>query len=256
MTVEKAYFFDAGMLYLDKSIFTSGRGFGTTEEATVHMTLLKQGPTWILVDTGLNPLGLTDPDKAWGPRAKIVRPAIQENNDVRFHLKQLGLAVGDIPYVIQTHLHWDHTGGNKFFKDSTFFVQKSEYRFAYWPDKFIQSPYMRDHFDCGVKYEVVEGDVELFPGVFLIQTPGHTPGHQYVLVKLASGKNVLIAGDAIYMKENLAEIIPPGNCWSQEAAIASIHKIRLIQSLTDAVVLPGHEPTLWSMIPRSPSFWV
>jgi N-acyl homoserine lactone hydrolase len=256
MTVEKIYFFDAGSLYLDKSIFTAGRGFGTKEEATVHMALVKQGSTWILIDTGLNPLGVTEPEKAWGPRAKIVKPVIKEDNDVRVQLQQLGLSTSDIKYVINTHLHWDHTGGNRFFKESTFFVQKEEYRYAYWPHKFFQPSYMTDHFDCGVKYELVEGDMELFPGIFIFQTPGHTPGHQSVLVKLASGKHVLIAADAIYMKENLTDVIPPGNCWNAEAAISSIHKIRLVQSLTDAIVLAGHEPKLWSEIPRSPEFWV
>ena len=255
MMNEKAYFLDAGLLNLDKSIFTSGRGFGVILEATVYMTLLKHGPDWILIDTGLNPVGITDPERAWGPRAKVVRPVLQENNDIRVHLEQLGLSLGDIKYVINTHLHWDHTGGNKFFKQSTFFVQRAEYRYAYWPSRFFQPPYMKDHFDCGVNYELVEGDIELFPGVFLFQTPGHTPGHQSVLVKLASGKHILIAGDAVYTKENLTEIIPPGNCWNQEAAISSINKIKLIQSLTDAVVIPGHDPDLWSEIPKSPLFF-
>ncbi len=254
MLTEKAYVMDAGLLYLDKSIFTSGRGIGTTLAGTVHMTLLKQGPDWILIDTGLNPVGITDPEKAWGPRAKIVKPLVTEKNDIRVHLQQLGLSVNDIKYVINTHLHWDHTGGNKYFKESTFIVQKAEYRFAYYPSKFLQGPYMKDHFDCGVKYELVEGDQEIFPGIFLITSPGHTPGHQSVLVKLASGKHFIIAADAIYMQENLAEVIPPGNCWSQEDAIASINKIKLIQTLTEAAVLPGHDPDLWSEIPWSPLF--
>ena len=254
MLTEKVYIMDAGLIYLDKSIFTFGRGFGIIQEATCHMALLKQGDEWILIDTGFNPLGITDPEKAWGPRAKIVKPVVKENNDVRFHLKQLGLSPKDIKCVINTHLHWDHTGGNKYFPDTTFIVQKAEYRFAYYPSSFLSGPYMRDHFDCGVKYELVEGDMEIFPGVFLFQTPGHTPGHQSVLVKLASGKYVMIAADAIYTTENLTDMLPPGNCWDQESAVSSINKIKMIKALTDAVVLPGHEPTLWSEIPKSPSF--
>lgn len=253
--VEKVYILDAGSLNMDKSILTSGRNFGEKRIATIHMVLLKDDEYgWILVDTGLNPIGVTEPEKAWGARAKVVKPIIAENNDIRFHLKQLGLTTGDIKHVINTHLHWDHTGGNRYFQHATFYVQKSEYRFAFYPDKFLQGSYMNDHFDCGVKYELLEGDVELFPGIFLIQTPGHTPGSQSVMVKTKSGKHIIIAGDALYTQENLDEVIPPGNCWNQEAAISSINKIKLIQKLTGALVLPGHDPNLWDVVPKSPEF--
>ncbi|MHC1761677.1 MAG: N-acyl homoserine lactonase family protein [Negativicutes bacterium] len=254
MATDRVYFLDAGYLYIDKSILTAGRGYGEIMKSSLYMTLLSHSDGWVLIDTGLNPAGLIDPESAWGPRAKIIRPIITPNNDIRVHLDKLGLRPTDIKYVINTHLHWDHTGSNALFKHATYYVQKSEYRYAFCPDAFSQPSYMAGQFDCGIDYKLVEGDVEILDNIFLLHTPGHTPGHQSVLVKLASGKNLIIAGDAVYTNENFNENIPPGNSWCQAASYSSINKLKLLQRLTNARVLPSHDPEIWSEISAPPSF--
>lgn len=253
MPAKQAYLLEGGYLSLDKSILLWGRGYGQVEKVPAWMALLETDKGWVLIDTGLNPEGVLEPEKAWGERAKVVRPELKPQDDVRFRLRELGLEVGDIKYVINTHLHWDHTGGNRFFTEATFFVQKAEYRFAYWPDRHVQASYMRDHFDCGVHYETVEGDVEVLPGITVLHTPGHTPGHQSILVKLASGDYLLFAGDAIYTMDNLTEMLPPGNSWDPSASMASLQKLKTIQALTGAFLLPAHDLELWAGIPKSPT---
>ena len=253
MAVKQAYLLEGGYLYLDKSILLWGRGYGQVEKVPAWMALLETDKGWVLIDTGLNPLGVTEPEKAWGERAKVVRPELRPEDDVRSRLKEMGLTVSDIKYVIQTHLHWDHTGGNRFFKETPFFVQKAEYRFAYWPDQHVQAPYMRDHFDCGVHYELVEGDVEILPGITVLHTPGHTPGHQSVLVKLASGRYLLFTGDASYTLDNITEMLPPGNSWDPLAAVASLRKLKTTQALIGALLLPSHDLKFWAGMPKSPT---
>lgn len=252
--VKKVYLLENGYLYLDKSILLSGRGFGQTIKSPIYSVLLETDQGWVLIDTGLNPLGVEQPEKAWGERAKVVRPLLRPEDDIRSRLGELGLKTQDIKYVINTHLHWDHTGGNRFFPEAPFFVQKAEYRYAFWPDHHLSSSYMTDHFDCGVHYELVEGDYEVIPGVMLFHTPGHTPGHQSVLVTMENGDKMIVAGDAVYTRENLIEMIPPGNCWDPSKAVLSLHKLKTIQTITGACVLPSHDPCFWMEIPNSLDF--
>lgn len=253
MAVKRAYLLEGGYLKLDRSIMIAGGEYGRTELGPVYMVLLETSKGWVLIDTGLNPVGVSDPEKAWGPRARAVPPVLHAEDDVRCRLKQLGLTPDDVRQVIHTHLHWDHTGGNRFFPNATFLVQKAEYRFAFWPDHHFAGPYMRDHFDCGVRYELVEGDVEVMPGVYLLFTPGHTPGHQSVLITLASGRRLLFTGDAAYMTENFDRMVPPGHMWNPSCGMESLLKLKTVQSLTGALLLPSHDPNLWTRVPRSPA---
>ncbi|MBC7335667.1 MAG: N-acyl homoserine lactonase family protein, partial [Clostridia bacterium] len=239
LSVRRVYLLEGGYLRLNRSIMIAGGDYGRTELGPVYMVLLETSEGWVLIDTGLNPLGVSAPEKAWGPRAKAVPPTLCAEDDVRYRLKQLGLVPEDVHRVIHTHLHWDHTGGNRFFPHATFLVQKAEYRFAFWPDRHFAGPYMRDHFDCGVKYELVEGDVEVMPGLYLLFTPGHTPGHQSVLVTLAGGRRLLFTGDAAYTMENLERTLPPGHLWSPSRGMESLLKLKTVQSLSGALVLPS-----------------
>jgi len=252
MAVKRVYLLSGGYIKVDRSILIWGRGFGQQEMIPVCMALLETDQGWLLVDTGLNPQGVLEPEKAWGERAKLLPPVLTPEDDVRSRLKEMGLETKDIKYVINTHLHWDHTGGNRFFTEATFFVQRAEHRFAFCPDKHLQGSYMRNHFECDVRYELVDGDVEILPGIRLLYTPGHTPGHQSVLVDLTNGKRLIFAGDASYIMENLKEMLPPGNSWDPSASVASLHKLKTIQALTGAFLLPGHDAKFWEEMPKAP----
>ena len=102
-----------------------------------------------------------------------------------------GLKPGDVKYVINTHLN-DHGGDNYLFTEATFIVQKPEW------DWLAQSP-NKDAWDFpGVKVELLNSeDDEVLPGVTCLFTPGHTPGHQSILVEDA-GEKTLFLGDAAY----------------------------------------------------------
>jgi N-acyl homoserine lactone hydrolase len=178
--VRKIFLLSGGSIEIDKSIFLTGKDMGHKLRAPVYSILIlhEEGP--ILIDAGLNPEGITSPEHAWGPRAKVIKPSITQKDTLLSRLNELGLTVSDIKMVILTHLHWDHTGSLRFFENCPIIVQKTEYRFAFHPDSFVAPQYMRDHFDFPLKYQFVEGDGILLPGVSLIKTPGHTPGHQSI----------------------------------------------------------------------------
>lgn len=120
--------------------------------------------------------------------------------------------LGDVVAVINTHLHFDHCGGNRRFAGVPIYVQRDEYEGARGED-YVEE-WVR--FD-GARYELLEGDAEVLPGISVLSTPGHSPGHQSVVVETDEGP-VVLAGDVTYaMRELIKEPTPQ---------ILRIHELR------------------------------
>jgi N-acyl homoserine lactone hydrolase len=135
----------------------------------------------ILFDTGLSPV-----DEALRER---YRPRGATPEAV---LSTLGLAPGDIDLIANCHLHVDHAGGNDRFPDTPIYVQRAELELAEAGDHTFPE-YAYDF--PGAALRVIDGEVELVPGVRIVPTPGHTAGHQALIVDTDIGP-VLLAGQA------------------------------------------------------------
>jgi N-acyl homoserine lactone hydrolase len=127
--------------------------------------------------------------------------------------------------VINTHLHFDHCGQNAVFKHAAFHVQRAELDRAR-----RESPYLADWFDfAGARFELLDGDTEIVPGLSVITTPGHTIGHQSVVIQGADGEDLLI-GDAAYTPKIFGgpegQKLPPGQADDRDAWEVSIGRIR------------------------------
>lgn len=191
----------------------------------------------ILVDSG----ACETPD--WGK--KYHNPVIRTREDQYLPnaLKKLGVDPESIDTLILTHLHWDHAFGVKHCPNAKVYVQKEELLYAVDPthkDAKIyettlkeQIPYFLEYYN---RLEVVEGDVELEPGVSVITLPGHSPGSQGVLVDTAKGR-YLIAGDIVNVVENLTERTPGSLYMDMEVCQRSFDKA---EAAAD-VVLPAHD---------------
>ncbi len=252
MAVNKMYLLPGGFLNVDRSIFLAGVDIGEKIKAPVYSVLLMHDEGPILIDAGLNPDGRTDPEHAWGPRAKLIRPELTEADDIRNRLQQIKLSVKDIRMVILTHLHWDHTGALRFFTHCPIVVQKAEYRFALNPDSFVSSQYMLNHFNFPLKYQLLEGDQMILPGISAVKTPGHTPGHQSILVKFASGSFRIISGDVLSLAENLKVKITGSNHWSAQQSLDGIYRLEHLSNLLQAEIFPSHDPERWESFKKSP----
>ena len=155
---------------------------GGTEAWPVHGFVVTYPGGAALVDTGIG--GPPDVIRDW----EVVNVAAADA------LGGLGLVPGDIDLVINTHLHFDHCGQNAVFRHAPFYVQRAELGRAR-----REAPELRDWFDfAGARFELLDGDTEILPGLEVIATPGHTPGHQCVVVRPDDGAFDLLIGDAAY----------------------------------------------------------
>jgi len=141
-------------------------------------------------------------------------------------LAGLGLVPGDIDLVINTHLHFDHCGQNAVFKHAAFYVQRAELERAR-----RESPKLTDWFDfMNARFELLDGDAEVLPGLRVIATPGHTVGHQSVFVDSADGQSDVLVGDAAYTPRQYldpaADDLPDGQASDVTAWRASVAAIR------------------------------
>jgi glyoxylase-like metal-dependent hydrolase (beta-lactamase superfamily II) len=124
-------------------------------------------------------------------------------------LAQLGFTPGDVDIMLDTHLHFDHAGGNTrhneegilelSFPRARYVVQRGEFEWAHVRNERIQASYLAHNFDpvadAGL-FDLISGDVEIVPGIRTLRTPGHTPHHQSVLIESA-GETACFLGDVI-----------------------------------------------------------
>jgi len=138
----------------------------------------------ILVDTGMID-STPELDREWGPQ---LRPWPE---------------LGDVTAVINTHLHFDHCGGNRRFAGTPTYVQRTELEAALAPDyleEWVRFP--------GATYVEIDGDAELFEGVSVLFTPGHSVGHQAVIVDTDDGL-VVLGGDVTHSMRELIDGATP-----------------------------------------------
>lgn len=161
--------------------------------------LVQAGGKNIVVDTGMGNK-LSDKHKAiW----RLTHP----NGDLIAGLGRLGLAPGDISTVVNTHLHADHCGGNTCFTadgtleatfpNAEYLVQRREYEDAMRPNERTSATYISVNWDVLMQsgqMRLLDGDVEIAPGVCGVVTPGHTPGHMSIKLE-SSGQHALYLGD-------------------------------------------------------------
>jgi N-acyl homoserine lactone hydrolase len=116
------------------------------------------------------------------------------------------MSPADIGLVINTHLHFDHCGQNAVFAHAPVYVQRAELTRAR-----REAPALCDWLGfMNASFELLDGDAEILPGVSVITTPGHTAGHQSVVVRAADGSADLLTGDAAYTPRQYREPTGPG----------------------------------------------
>lgn len=176
-------------------------------------------------------------DPEIGAHFRIVRRSLSDG------LASLGASIDQVYAVVNCHLHFDHAGENFRFPGTPIFAQRAELEAARTPDYTLAAP----TFDFpGARFELLDGEAKPFPGLTIIPTPGHVPGHQSLLVDAREGR-VLLAGQAFETASDYALAEYVGRLVPRDGSedVRGSEWIRKIQELDPAKVVFAHDLASW-----------
>jgi glyoxylase-like metal-dependent hydrolase (beta-lactamase superfamily II) len=256
VTVINVYALCTGLIELDRASMVSDLTPGQRWTVPVLSFLVSHPRGKLLFDTGVHCQARVDPLARLGPdRIKRLTVKSREGDDVVPQLASLGLAPDDVSFVANSHLHFDHCGGNEFFPRATFLVQRAELEAARRPG-FVPSysPSPLD-FDHPLDYRMLDGEYDVFGdgSVVLLPTYGHTPGHQSLLVRAGKQAQIVAASDACYTRENMDRDVLPKILWNPSVMSESLATLRKLRDQAGATMFYGHDPAQWETIPRAPA---
>lgn len=171
-------------------------------------------------------------------------------------LKQLGLSAADVNFVAFSHFHADHVSNAKNFPSSTWIVNKREVDAVNANPPLITAS---DDFKkalAAAKQEVITGDFDVFGdgSVKILKSPGHTPGHQSLIVKLQKSGVVVLGGDLYHLRDNRKFHRVPGGNYSRADTLASFDRIDTITKNTKARYIVEHDRADFATLPKFPAF--
>lgn len=242
----KLYAIELGQVDLDSRVIQPATAAGTRLVVPVPAYLIElDSGVRVLVDTGM-PLAALEGRADFGER---MRPLGGAEAYVTTRLSALGFSPASISYVVTTHFHFDHAGGLDAFPEAVVVAQRQAVAAARqggaWERRLVDAPER--------VWRLVEGDIELFPGVRLLETSGHTVGHQSVLVTTGRHK-LLLAIDAVYTRAQY-EAQDWGAYADPQAAVRSAAKVFAVARDEGAELIYGHEAAQWATLRHAPEYY-
>jgi glyoxylase-like metal-dependent hydrolase (beta-lactamase superfamily II) len=246
--VERLYILNCGEgVAGDIGRWSPGVNEGKSMDFVDNCYLIRHAQGWMIWDTGITdavatmPSGLAPPD----PRATHwYRP-----KTLASQLDALGVKPADVKFMAVSHTHPDHIGNVEMFPQAMLYVQKAEYE---WPNPLGVGRFKPEH-----PVTKLEGDKDLFGdgSVTVIATPGHTPGHQSLLVKLPNTGAIVLSGDAVHFKSNWDNRgVPVGN-FNKEQTLASMQKLSDILTKEKAQLWINHDKVQRDSLKLAPAYY-
>ena len=223
------------------------------------------GAGLVLIDTGLHPSVAVKPRENFGRVTLLAFRDLQMDagQALPAQLRERALDPSAVKAVVMTHLHVDHASGISEFPGATFLVSRAEWHAA--ADQGPTHGYVRRQFDHAFDYRLLDFEATASPvmsfsgfarsfDVFgdgslrVVYTPGHTLGHMSVVLRTARGE-VLVAGDAMYLRRTLADTHLPYRTADEHLFRRSLREIRRYADETpDALIIPGHDWEAWQQL--------
>jgi N-acyl homoserine lactone hydrolase len=228
-------------------VFSDGRIIG------IQGFLIRTSDLNILVDTGFPPWYVSDPVGAAAADGLDFGRLVEltASNLPAAQLARAGLAAEDITHLVITHTHIDHVGGLGGFPGAAIVIGRREREL---PQPLYWGSARRVEWPANQRYLLVEEDSDLAPGVKLLMTPGHTPGHVSVLVRLPRTGPVILTGDAISRPEEIER--DAYHAASDEAQVrASARRLTTLAKEEGAWIIYGHSPIQWPQLKKAPDFY-
>jgi 4-pyridoxolactonase len=253
MTDTKVYLLDGGSLVLDGYHVFWNRGPGGEVRFPVYSILIEHAEGRFLIDTGYD----------FDHVMKVLpfeKPIQSREQTVPGALALLGLEPKDVGVVVNSHFHFDHCGGNKYFAHAKKICHAREVAQACAPAPFEHLGYSDLSFSAEAAeargaadqlldgttranstFEGIEGDVELAKGIHLIATPGHSIGHYSLLVEFGTRRPILFTIDAAYTEKSLETLCQASFHIDPVAGVESMRRVRKLAEERDAELMFSHD---------------
>lgn len=251
MTV-KLYAFTCGHLRIPSHFMladTSG-----TVRVPVPSYLIEHKNGLALFDTGLHTATLASPVEHVGEQlAKYHEFDFGPGQEIAARLRAVDVDPERITHVINSHLHFDHCGGNAQLPNADIVVQQAELDVARRAGSERRG-YLTNEFDTGQPFLITNGEHDLFGdgSVVCIPTPGHTPGHQSLRVQTELGGEFVLCGDACYLRQSLEDLHLPGIIADPVAARKTLQHFAALQTQGLRIMF-GHDLNFWSTVDQAPT---
>jgi glyoxylase-like metal-dependent hydrolase (beta-lactamase superfamily II) len=238
----------------DVSRWTPGVNVGKPHVFGNHCYLIRHASGWMLWDTGnadrlaAMPNGFST---AGGAITAYMKKPLAES------LKELNVAPSDIKHFAMSHSHGDHSGNANLFAGATLYMQTAEYRAAFGaePQKFN---FIAANFDKlrSSPAMVIDGDYDVFGdgSVTILSAPGHTPGHQVLVVRLPSRGPVMLSGDMVHLQYSWQNRVVPSFNFDIAQSGRTIDAMKAYAQKTGAVLWVNHDMEQHKSIPKAPAF--
>ena len=243
-----------GFLEFDSKLFFPNLDKGEQFTIPVPSYLITHPQGNVVFDTGIHCQAIHDPLGRLGSIAKVFVPRTQPGQEIVAQLAKFKLTPQDIRYVINSHFHFDHAGGNEFFPDSTILVQKEELGATRDPALLKKVLFDPKDYEHELDYREIEGELDIFGdgSLVLFPTHGHTPGHQSLRVRVSKGSDIVLTADACYTQKNMDENLLPSIAFDETEMYKSLATLRDLRDKSGATIIYGHDPRQWQEIPHAP----
>lgn len=246
--VERLYVIDCGFAHAeDQSLWSPGVNVGAPIDFSDNCYLIRHSREgYLLWDTGITDRLAALPQ---GQRVPPLKQTWYRRQTLVAALTSIGVKPADIRYLAISHIHPDHVGNVDVFPDATLIMQKREWEAAMVAP---QKPFSPEH-----KAELLDGDRDLFGDgtLTILSTPGHTAGHQSLLVHLNKTGYVLLTGDAVHFQSNWDNRRVPAFNADRELSLASMEKLARVAQEKHAQLWINHDKPSSDTRRHAPDFY-
>jgi N-acyl homoserine lactone hydrolase len=246
--LRRLYVLDCGTNYgKDQARWSPGVNVGQPILLADNCYLIRHAKGLLLWDTGQPDEIAGKPDGVETAGGAIIA---RRTKTLVAQLAQIKLKPSDITYVAISHSHGDHIGNLALFPRATILMQQAEWDFAFADPAKSPLP-------ASQKVEKLNGDYDLFGdgSVMILSTPGHTPGHESLLVMLHKTGPVVLTGDAVHFKDNWDNRRVPGGNFNKDMTLASMNRLAELVSNLHAQLWINHDMPQTSSLAHSPKFF-
>lgn len=254
--VQRLYVFNCGESTVDDiSRWTPGVNAGKPGAFSANCYLIQHAKGYMMWDSGINDSVASMPG---GFQRSKVSPRYILRKPLRAQLAEIGVDPGRIGHVAFSHTHGDHVGNGNLFTGGTLYIQQAEYDAAFGPEAVTKWNFETSSYDKlrASKTVKLNGDHDVFGdgSVVILATPGHTPGHQSLLVRLPKRGPVILSGDMVHLQENWDTKRVPSFNFDREQSAKSMEKIAGVMTKTGAELWINHDKPHSDRLPKAPAY--